>query len=59
MTEKELAKELREKYIKNPPEGMSAKDIKKMSDSDLLDMDYFLHEDVFDDEEGEESFYIF
>lgn len=55
MTEKEL----REKYIKNPPEGMTAKDIKHMSDNDLLDMDYFLHEDVFGDEEGEEGFYIF
>lgn len=59
MTEKELAKELREKYIKNPPEDMTAKDIKCMSDNELLDMDYFLHEDVFDDEEGEEVFYIF
>lgn len=59
MTEKELAKELREKYIQNPPEGMTAKDIKRMSDNDLLDMDCFLHEDVFGDEEGEEGFYIF
>ena len=59
MTEKELAKQLREKYIKNPPEGMTSKDIKRMSDNDLLDMDYFLHEDVFGDEEGEEGFYIF
>ena len=59
MTEKELAKELREKYIQNPPEGMTAKDIKRMSDNDLLDMDYFLHEDIFVDEEGEEGFYIF
>ena len=59
MTEKELAKELREKYIQNSPEGMTAKDIKRMSDNDLLDMDCFLHEDVFGDEEGEEGFYIF
>ena len=28
--------ELREKYIKNPPEGMTAKLVKNMSDSDLL-----------------------
>lgn len=48
-------RELRQKYIQNPPEGMSAKDIKNMSSTDLLDMDYFLHGDVFD----EESFYIF
>jgi hypothetical protein len=61
ISEKELAKELREKYIKNPPEGMTAGMIKRMSDSDLLDMDYFLHEfdDEFDDEIGAEGFYIF
>ena len=28
--------ELREKYIKNPPEGMTAQLVKNMSDSDLL-----------------------
>ena len=28
--------ELRNKYIKNPPEGMTAKLVKNMSDSDLL-----------------------
>lgn len=61
ISEKELAKELREKYIKNPPEGMTAGMIKRMSDNDLLDMDYFLHEfdDEFDDEIGAEGFYIF
>lgn len=42
---KEQIEELRQKYINNPPEGMSKKDIKNMSDDDLLDMDYFLHED--------------
>ena len=52
--------ELRNKYIQNPPEGMTADDIKEMSDSDLLDMDYFLHEDDdLDDDIGEEGFYIF
>ena len=57
VTEAELAKELREKYIKNPPEGMTAKLVKNMSDSDLLDMHYFLTEDEdFDGEE--EGFYI-
>ena len=30
--------ELRQKYIKNPPEGMTAKLVKGMTDSDLLDM---------------------
>ena len=45
--------ELRNKYIKNPPEGMTAKLVKSMSDSDLLDMHYFLTDD-----EPEEGFYI-
>ena len=56
---KEQLQELRDKYIKNPPEGMSAKDIRHMSDEDLLDMDYFLNEEDDDFEEGEEGFYIF
>ncbi len=52
--------ELRNKYIQNPPEGMTAEDVKNMSDDDLLDMDYFLHEDDdLDDDVGEEGFYIF
>ena len=50
--------ELRAKYIKNPPEGMIAADIRKMSDDDLLDMDYFLNEDD-EDVFGAEGFYIF
>ena len=51
---------LRKKYIDNPPEGMTARDIRNMSDSDLLDMDYFLNEeDLFADEAGVEGFYIF
>jgi len=51
---------LRNKYISDPPEGMSASDIRRMSDDELLDMDYFLHEDdLFDDEAGVEGFYIF
>lgn len=46
--------------MQNPPEGMSKNDIRDMSDNDLLDMDYFLHEDDdFDDEIGEEGFYLF
>ena len=52
--------ELRNKYIQNPPEGMTADDVRSMSDNDLLDMDYFLHEDEdLDDDIGEEGFYIF
>ena len=58
---KQQIEELRQKYIINPPEGMSKQDIKEMSDDDLLDMDYFLNEDeedIFfsDDSEG---FFIF
>lgn len=60
ISEKELAKKLRDKYIQNPPEGMTADMIKRMSDNDLLDMDYFLHEDdFFDEDAGVEGFYIF
>ena len=50
---------LREKYIKNPPEGMTSKDVRSMSDEDLLDMDYFLNDDDLDDDFGEEGFYLF
>ena len=51
---------LRQKYIKNPPEGMTAKLVKNMTDSDLLDMHYFLTEDDdLDEDEFEEGFYIF
>ena len=60
ITEPELAKELRQQYIKNPPEGMTSNEVRDMSDDDLLDMDYFLNEDdPFDDGFGEEGFYIF
>ncbi len=56
----ESIEELRQKYIKNPPEGMTAKLVKNMTDSDLLDMHYFLTEgDDLDDDESEEGFYIF
>ncbi|WP_022751076.1 hypothetical protein [Eubacterium sp. 14-2] len=52
--------ELRKKYIENPPEGMTSTDIRRMSEDDLLDMDYFLNEDdLFADEAGVEDFYIF
>ena len=61
VTEAELAKELREQYMKNPPEGMTSDEVRDMSDDDLLDMDYFLHEfdDLDDDDFDEEGFYIF
>lgn len=51
--------ELRQKYIKNPPEGMTPKLVRNMTDSDLLDMHYFLTEDDdLDGNEFEEGFYI-
>ena len=51
--------ELRQKYIKKPPEGMTPKLVRNMTDSDLLDMHYFLTEDDdLDDDEFEEGFYI-
>ena len=51
---------LRKKYMDNPPEGMASADIRSMSDEDLLDMDYFLNEDVFNEDlPGADGFYIF
>jgi len=51
---------LRKKYMDNPPEGITSEDIRRMSEDDLLDMDYFLNEDdLFDDEAGVEGVYIF
>lgn len=52
---------IRNKYIQNPPEGMTADDIHHMSEDDLLDMDYFLNEnDEFGKDFSEaEGFYIF
>ena len=38
---------------------MTSADIRFMSSEALLDMDYFLNDDEFDDDFGEESFYIF
>ena len=40
---KKNIKELREKYISNPPEGMTSEDIRHMSEDDLLDMDCLLY----------------
>lgn len=59
MDQKQLVENLRNKYMKHPPEGMTAKLVKRMSDSDLLDMDYFLHEDIFEEGDDEDGFYIF
>ena len=51
--------ELRRKYIENPPEGMTSNDIRRMSEDELLDMDYFLNDDELDDDFGGDGFYIF
>ena len=52
--------ELRQRYMKNPPEGMTSKLVKNMTDYDLLDMHYFLTEDEdLDETEFEDGFYIF
>lgn len=57
---KEDTEKLRKQYMDNPPQGMTSEDIRRMSEEDLLDMDYFLHEDdLLDDEAGVEGFYIF
>ena len=45
MVDKALIAKLKEKYMQHPPEGMSADEIREMDDEDLLDMDYFMHED--------------
>jgi hypothetical protein len=52
--EKQQIEELRQKYIQTPPEGMTAKLVKNMNDSDLLDMHYLLTEDD-DLDDGEYS----
>ncbi len=57
--DKKSLEELRQKYIQNPPEGMTAKLVQNMTDSDLLDMDYFLTEEDDIDDDFEEGFFIF
>ena len=58
--DKQSIEKLRKQYIQNPPEGMDQSDILNMSDDDLLDMDYFLHEDDdLDDDFGEAGVFIF
>ena len=44
MSEAEFAQYLREKYMKKPPIGYTSKEISRMKDNDILDMDYFLNE---------------
>lgn len=59
MNNKDQTAKLRVKYISNPPEGMTPELVRNMSDSDLLDMHYFLSEDDFDTDDFEEGFHIF
>lgn len=42
----------------NPPEGMTSAEIARMTDDDLLDMDDFLHEDVFGIDDENSGFFI-
>ena len=59
LIDKQHIEKLRKQYIQNPPEGMTPADIRDMSDNDLLDMDYFLHEDDDLEDFCEEGFYLF
>ncbi len=60
MNNKNQIAKLREHYIENPPEGMTSRLVKDMSENDLLDMHYFLTDDDLDiDDEYEDGFYIF
>ena len=60
MMNSKFLEELRQRYMKNPPEGMTSKLVKNMTDSDLLDMHYFLTEDEdLDWNDSEDGFYIF
>ena len=45
------ANELRKKYMDNPPEGYTKRDFERMSDEELLDMEYFFNENIFDVDE--------
>lgn len=42
------ADELRKKYMDNPPDGYSKNYFKNLPDEELLEMDYFLNEDIED-----------
>lgn len=55
-----IIEKLRQKYIKNPPEGMTAKLVRNVTDSDLSDMQFFLTEDDdLDDNEFRRRFLYF
>lgn len=44
VAKKEFAAKLREKYMQNPPAGYTRREIERMRNQDILEMDYFLHE---------------
>ena len=44
--DKQQLNEIRNKYISDPPEGMSVNDVKRMTEEELIDMDYFLSDDT-------------
>ena len=44
VTKKEFVAILREIYMQNPPDGYTRREIERMRDNDILDMDYFLNE---------------
>ena len=44
LTKKEYVAKRREKYMQNPPAGYTRREIERMRDNDILDMDYFLNE---------------
>ena len=50
--DKDQIQKIRQKYLAQPPDGMTKKQVQKMSDNHLLDLDYFLNEhlDDFDDD---------
>lgn len=57
--DKSVLKKLQQKYIQTSLEGMTARLVKDMSDSDLLDMHYFLTEDdKIGNDKAKEEFYI-
>ena len=50
---------LRMQYINNPPDGFTADEIRKMPLDELLDLDYFLNEDPFNDDELDSDPFFF
>ena len=47
--------EIRKNYMDNPPKGMTADDIRKMSDEDLLELYSYFNDDELVVDYGEEE----